>query len=171
MGSTDYDQSIDLFSTGCVAYEMLTGYILAAGDTEISQLKSVHDIVVGNDITTPHPEGSTSAPTTRVVERSSSSSSVEYLSVYRYCNNEDIEARSMRLFNLIVRHRRNDSVFHQAEGQNSPSSCPSLCPSPIVSSLLDLISRLISWDSRNRLTATQARNHVFFKQAASAGWF
>jgi serine/threonine protein kinase len=166
LGSTHHrGDSVDIFSTGCVAFEMLTGFPLAAEITEISQLKALHDIVVGSDITTKYPEDSTCAPTIRAMERSSSSGD-DMLTIYRYCNNEDIEARSTRLFNLIVKHRPNDSVFHHHSEGNSH-----FCPSPIVSSLLDLISRLISWDSRNRLTATQARNHTFFKQAARAGWF
>jgi serine/threonine protein kinase len=51
-----------------------------------------------------------------------------------------------------------------------PSVLMSLALEPLAASFFDLLTQLLSWNPKKRVSASTARNHRFLTQARELGW-
>lgn len=172
MGTTNYNESVDVFAAGVMAVEMLTGQPLAPGDTEISQLSMFYEIIIGNNCKN----------STQILDCSRNFLNKRHLRKNQYCSDEiELECcyqeagapaieptheRGNRISEIILKAK--PDIFYQTRHQLMPRH--QYLMNHISVQLINLLSKLISWDPRNRLDAYSAKNHRFFELAREVGW-
>jgi serine/threonine protein kinase len=158
MGSNSYGGGVDVFAAGLVVMEILTGVPLVPGDTEVAQLQLLMRVLGGAD-----------ADETSAVPRD-----IATWVETQETTDKGLAAKSSA---PVIRRRRHlmEKVLLQ-KPDFAAVTCAQLDPqhaaftSSIIASFVDLVARMLAFDPEARITAEQARDHVFFAQSRAVGW-
>ena len=150
LGTRNYNESVDTFAAGLVALEVLAGAPLVPGDTEARQLDLLTRVLGG-------PEADDDSPNPRSLKDWEAGSATF---------TEMARRRHRRLLKAVLQQK--PRLLANLALQLSPKDA---CLAPLlVETFIDLVARLVAWDPKKRLTAAEARTHVFFLETMSVEW-
>ncbi len=151
LGSTQYDASVDCWSLGCIFAELVCGYPLFPGETEVHVLRYIMD-TLGPPCERIWPgfkklsDSSDVIKLTRLARRNLTE---HFKNPKGYCN---YNSRDERPVGLLIRdrdsHYLHRSVFRRQFKTISKAG-------------MEFVSSLLRYDPKERLTSPKASKHVF----------
>lgn len=161
-GASQYGAKVDVFATGLVTIELLTGQPTCPGSNEVKQLDLLRKLL-GGDQQSYH--GSTFELLEHgLLGKEESCSAAAANSDFLRC--KVLKERRDRIMTTVLASKPH---FLATAADHTETKHHGCLPT-VQASFIDLLARMLAWDPDTRLTALEALQHPFFTQAAEAGW-